>query len=100
MVYECQCGCKLINDNPRAVERHKKTIKHMVLLHGGTLEDLNTINNCQKNVRRLRVHYEDSHNPLKHDLMVLQLYLNSLGLPDDFIDLNPYHDVKIHRENI
>ena len=97
MVYVCECGCKLINNNAKAIERHEMTLKHLVLSHGGALEDYNTINTCQKNIRRWRVHYEDSYNPLAHDLSLLKLYCQSLDLPDGSIDLTPYGDIKINK---
>ena len=94
MVYQCECGCKLLNDSPKAVERHEMTLKHLVMSHGGALEDYKTINACQRNIRRWRVHYEDSYNPLAHDLNLLKLYCQMLELSMNFIDLTPYGNIK------
>ena len=94
MVYVCECGCKLINNNAKAIERHEMTLKHLVLSHGVALEDYKTINTCQRNIRRWRALYEDSYNPLRHDLAVLDLYCKSLGLPMNLIDLTPYGNIK------
>ena len=37
--YKCQCGCVLKKVDKHCIEKHEKTYRHIILLHGGTLEE-------------------------------------------------------------
>ena len=39
MAYTCECGCVLGKADKHGIEKHEKTYRHIILLHGGTLEE-------------------------------------------------------------
>jgi hypothetical protein len=81
MPYTCACGCTIKIDNVHAIRSHEASLRHLVLISGGSLDDYKFIKGCRSSIARgSKKGVPEKSNRMVHDREVLRLYERQLSV--------------------